>query len=62
MSFDKIIEKITTGEVPTGAMVAAGVIAFLLALKAAKGALKIILLLIALALLAGGAWWHFHHH
>ena len=62
MNLDRIIGKITSGETPTGAMVAAGVITLLIALKAAKGTLKIVFLLIALALLAGGASWHFHHH
>ena len=62
MNLDEIIKRITSGEIPTGAMVAGGIVVLLIALKAAKGFMKIIFLLTALALLAGAVWWHFHKH
>jgi hypothetical protein len=41
----EIIDKVTSGDIPTGAMGGAG----------------IVMLLLALAALAGAAWWHFHN-
>ena len=57
----EIIDKVTSGDIPTGAMGGAGIVLLLLALKAAKGFLKIILIVLALAALAGAVWWHLHN-
>jgi len=62
MNFDKLITRITSGEIPTGAMLLGGIVMFILALKVAKGLLKFMTILVALALFAGAAWWHFHKH
>ena len=62
MDLDGLIKKITSGEIPTGVLAGGAIVVLLIALKAAKGFLKIIFLLAALALLAGAAWWHFHKH
>lgn len=62
MNLDEIIKQVTSGEIPTGALGGGGIVVLLIALKAAKGFLKIIFLLAALALLAGAVWWHFHKH
>jgi hypothetical protein len=57
----EIIDKVTSGDIPTGAMGGAGIVMLLLALKVGKGFLKTILVVFALAALAGAAWWHFHN-
>lgn len=62
MSLDEIIKRVTSGELPTGAMGGGGIIVLLIALKTAKGFLKIVFILAALALFAGAAWWHFHRN
>lgn len=62
MNLDEIIKKITSGEIPTGAMGGGGIVLLLLAFKVAKGVLKFIFILVALGLFAGAAWWHFHNH
>ena len=55
-------EKFTSGSIPVGAMVGAGIILLLIALKAAKGFLKFVFAVLALVALAGAGWWHFHKH
>jgi uncharacterized membrane protein YebE (DUF533 family) len=62
MNGQSLFDKLTSGEIPAGAPGGGGIIALLIALKAANGFLKIIFLLAALALLAGAAGWHFHKH
>jgi hypothetical protein len=57
----EFIDKVTSGDIPTGAMGGAGIVLLLLALKAAKGFLKMILVVFALAALAGAVWWHLHN-
>jgi hypothetical protein len=57
----EIIDKVTSGDIPTGAMGGAGIVLLLLAFKAAKGFLKMILVVLALAALAGAVWWHLHN-
>ncbi len=61
MNYDDIIKKLTSGEIPTGAMGGAGILVLLIAMKGVKGFFKFIFVLLALALLAGAVWWHFHH-
>ncbi len=62
MNWQSVLDKLTSGGIPAGAMVGGGIIVLLIALKAAKGVLKIIFILAAFALLIGAAWWHFHKH
>jgi uncharacterized membrane protein YebE (DUF533 family) len=57
----ELMEKLTSGDLPTGAMGGGGIVMLLIALKVAKGFLKMILVVLALAALAGAVWWHFHH-
>lgn len=57
----EVIDKVTSGDIPTGAMGGAGIVLFLLALKAAKGFLKFVFVVLALAALAGAVWWHLHN-
>lgn len=61
MNLQELLHRISSGEVPTGAMGGGGILLLLIALKAAKGFLKFILVLAALALLAGAGCWHFLH-
>ena len=56
-----IIEKITSGDFPTGTLGGGGIIALLLAVWMAKRTMKFVLVLVGLALLAGAVWWHVHH-
>lgn len=56
-----LMEKITSGDIPTGAMGGTGIVLLLLALKVAKGFLKMILVVLALAALAGAVWWHLYN-
>jgi hypothetical protein len=56
----EVIDKVASGDAPAWALGGAGIILFLLALKAAKGFLKFVFVVLALAALAGAAWWHFH--
>lgn len=62
MTLDELTKRFTSGEIPTGAMIVGGIVVLLVALKTAKGFLKLMTILVALALFAGAAWWHFHKH
>ncbi len=53
-----IVNKLRSTEAPAWAMVAAGILAFVIALKLAKGIFKFIFILAALALLVGAFFWH----
>lgn len=55
-----LLDKVTSGDIPTGAMGGAGILMLLLALKVAKGFGKNILIVLALAAFAGAVWWHLH--
>jgi hypothetical protein len=57
-----IMDKVTSGDIPTGAMGGTGIVLLLIAMKAVKGFLKLVFVLLALAALAGAVWWHFHQH
>lgn len=61
MNTDDLIRKLTSGEIPAGAMGAGAILALVVAFKLAKGFMKSLFILAALALLAGAAWWHFQH-
>ena len=61
MNLDDLTRKLTSGEIPAGAMAAGAILALLVAFKLAKGFAKSLSILAALALLAGAAWWHFQH-
>jgi hypothetical protein len=61
MNRNQIIENITSGPTPKYVLAGAGILVVLLALKLAKGVVKIVLGLVALTLLAGAVWWHFQH-
>ena len=60
--FRDIIDKVTSGDIPTGIMSSAGVVLLLLAMNVTKGFLKWIFVFLALAVLAGAVWWHFQQH
>jgi uncharacterized membrane protein len=57
----EMIDKVTSGDIPTGAMGGAGIVMLLLALKMAKGFLKMVLVVLALAAFAAAVWWHLHN-
>jgi hypothetical protein len=57
----ELLEKLTSGDIPTGAMGGGGIVLLLIALKVAKGFLKMILVVLALAAFAGAVWWHLHN-
>ena len=61
MNLDDVIKRLTSGEIPTGAMSVGGILVLLIAMKVAKGFLRFMFILTALALFAGAAWWHFQH-
>jgi hypothetical protein len=56
-----VIDKVASGDAPVWVLGGAGIILLLLALKAAKGFLKLIFVVLALAALAGAVWWYFHN-
>ena len=57
----EIIDKVTSGDIPTGAMGGGGIVLLLLALKVGKGLLKLVFVVLALAAFAGAVWWHLHN-
>jgi hypothetical protein len=61
MDLNEIGNKITSGDIPSGAMGIGGVAALLLALRAQKKLVKGFLVVIGLVLIVGAVWWHFHH-
>jgi hypothetical protein len=56
----EVIDKVASGGIPAWAMGGAGIVLLLLALKAAKGLMKVVFVVLALALLAGAVWWYIH--
>ena len=60
MHLDEIIKKVASGGIPAWAMVGAGIVLLLIAMKVAKGFLKFVCVVLALAALAGAVWWCFH--
>jgi uncharacterized membrane protein YebE (DUF533 family) len=61
MDLNDITEKLTSGDVPAGAMIGGAIVVLLLALKSAKGLFKVTFTLLAIALMAGAVWWHLKH-
>ncbi len=61
MNLDEIIRKVTSGEIPAGAMGGGGILLLLLAVKTARGFIKFLFVFAAFALLAGAVCWHFRH-
>ena len=61
MSLDKIIDAITSIDLPTGSLSGGGIILLLLAMRFAKGLFKIVFILLALGLITGGIWWFLQH-
>ena len=60
MNISELIQKITSGETPTGIIGGGGILALIMAVMVRKGLKKILLVLLALALIGGAVWWHFH--
>jgi hypothetical protein len=56
-----VLDKITSGGIPTWAMAGTGIVLLLIVMKVAKGFLKFVLVVLALAFMAGAVWWHFHN-
>jgi hypothetical protein len=61
-TLNDLIDKLTSGDIPAGAMGGAGILLILLTLRTAKGVMRVILVLVAIALLGGAVWWHFSRH
>ena len=61
MSLKEIIEKATSGEIPTGTLGGGGIIALIVAVMVAKRSLKFVLVLVGLVLFAGAVWFHYHN-
>jgi hypothetical protein len=59
-SLHDLIDKLTSGDIPTGTMGAIGIILFLFAVKAGKGFIKLVFVVLALAAFAGAVCWHLH--
>jgi hypothetical protein len=61
-TLNDLFRKLTSGEIPTGILAAAGVILLLLTLKMNRGFMRMTGVWLGIALLAGAVWWHFHNH
>ena len=55
-----LLEKMTEGDLPAGAMLVTAIVLLLIAVKVAKGFMKNILAVLAVAALSGAVWWYFH--
>ena len=55
-----LIDKLTSGDIPTGTMGGIGIILFLFAVKAGKGFAKFVFVVLALAAFAGAVCWHLY--
>lgn len=61
MKLDELVDRVASGDIPTGALALTGIVVLLLTLKVKKGVFKILFLLAALSLFALAAWWHVRH-
>jgi hypothetical protein len=56
------LDNLGISDIPTGVMIAVGVVIFLVALKTGKFLAKLLFFVIALGLVGTSVWWHFHRH
>jgi len=55
-----LLEKLTEGDLPAGAMLVTAVVLLLIAVKVTKGFMKSVLVVLALTTLAGAVWWYYY--
>ena len=55
-----LLEKLTEGDLPAGAMLVTAIVLLLIAVKVTKGFMKSVLVVLALTALAGAVWWYYY--
>lgn len=61
MDLKEIAKKLTSGDIPTGALGVLAIIAVILAVRSAGRVFKFLLFVVALGLVAAAVWWHYHN-
>lgn len=56
-----LLNKLNSSDIPTGAFAVIGIVVLVIALKASKFVVRLLLGLLALIFVAGAVWWHYHN-